>query len=82
MEEWNLYEDNQDLLTEKLIEAVKSGDKSAEWRLILIFKSEIIRACSKLAMRLNTDNGRRIGQRVSDKFQARLLGWSYVSYEI
>lgn len=57
MEEWELYEDNQDLLTEKLIEAVKSGNRSAQWRLILIFKSEIIRACSKLAMRLNTEFG-------------------------
>ncbi|SDZ76241.1 hypothetical protein [Selenomonas ruminantium] len=58
MEEWKLYEDNQDLLAEKLIEAVKSGDRSAEWKLILIFKSEIITACSKLAMQLNTEFGK------------------------
>lgn len=58
MEEWAFYEDNQDLLTEKLIEAVKSGDRSAEWKLILIFKSEIITACSKLAIQLNAEFGR------------------------
>ena len=55
MDEWELYEDNPDMLTDELINAVKAGDRVAEWRLILIFKSEIIKACSKMAQTLHAE---------------------------
>lgn len=55
MDEWERYEDNQDLLTEELIMAVQAGDRKAEWKLLLIFKSEIIRACSKAARKLKEE---------------------------
>ncbi|BAL83106.1 hypothetical protein SELR_13980 [Selenomonas ruminantium subsp. lactilytica TAM6421] len=58
MDDWSLYEDNQDLLTEELIMAVQAGNRKAEWKLLLIFKSEIIRACSKAARILREECGR------------------------
>ncbi|MBO6292887.1 MAG: hypothetical protein J6N51_11645 [Selenomonas sp.] len=58
MDEWEFYEDNQALLTKELIQKLKACDRNAEWQLLLIFKSEIIRAGSKAARILHEECGR------------------------
>jgi hypothetical protein len=56
--EWEKYEDNQDMLTVSLIKEVQSGDRIARWKLVMIFKSEILRAGNKLARVLKEELGR------------------------
>lgn len=52
------YENNLDMLTDGLIQELKNGDKIAEYKLLLIFKDEILKAGNKLAKVLMLKLGR------------------------
>ena len=58
MIDWKLYEDNQEMLTDELIRELQKGDKDARWKLVLIFKSEILKAGNKAARVLEDELGR------------------------
>ena len=58
MIDFELYEDNQDMLTDELIRSLQQGDKDARWKLVLIFKSEILQAGNKAARVLKEEFGR------------------------
>lgn len=58
MIDWDLYEDNLDMLTDDLIRDLQRGDKDARWKLVLIFKSEILRAANRIAKVLHDELGR------------------------
>lgn len=56
--EMEKYENNYALLTDELIQEVKKGDRIAEWKLLMIFKGEMLKAGNKLAKVLNHELGR------------------------
>ena len=58
MTELERYENNYDLLTDELILGVKKRDRIAEWKLLMIFKGDILKAGNKLAKTLSFKLGR------------------------
>ena len=85
MIEWELYEDNIEILTDDLIRELRRGERSARWKLVLIFKSEIIKAATKLAMVLNKEFGRpNNGPEVEwlEEYEAALVTGYSTSYRL